>query len=64
MYDGEMGLEYLGRMMGGSRNSPNYHMYGPLMLLYFNMIGWVTDPQHTLGVSTKHIQPSLENSWK
>jgi hypothetical protein len=58
MYDGDQGLEYLGLMIGGSKNSPNYHMYGPLFHLYVMMIGWVTDPQQTLGVST---QPSMEN---
>jgi hypothetical protein len=63
MYDGDQGLEYLGLMMG-SKNSPNPHMYGSLMHLYLMMIGWVTDPQHTLGVSTKQIQPSMENCWK
>jgi hypothetical protein len=64
MYDGDQGLEYLGLMMGSIKNSPNYYMYGSLMHLYLKMIGWVTDPQHTLGVSTKHTEPSMENCWK
>jgi hypothetical protein len=54
MYDGDKGLEYLGLMIGGNKNSPHYYMYGSLYHLYSMMIGWITDPQQTLGVSTQH----------
>jgi hypothetical protein len=55
MYDGDQGLEYLGLMVGGSTNSPNYYMYRSLFHSYLKMIGWITDPLRTLGVSIHNI---------
>jgi hypothetical protein len=59
MYDGDQGLEYLGLMIGGNKNSPNYYMYGSLYHLYNMMIGWIADPHQTLGVSTQHSSRAL-----
>jgi hypothetical protein len=64
LYYDEKGIEYLGQMIEGTYNSPNYHYYGSLFHMYRMMLGHIMDPFHKVGVSTQHNGSIYEHTLK